>query len=418
MIIPSIDLIQGEAVQLVGGKEKALGAGDPRPIAEQFRIAGEIAVIDLDAAMKKGSNESTIKDLLSIAPCRVGGGIRDVETAVRWLDAGAKKVILGTRAVPEILRELPRGRVIAALDALNGDVVVEGWQETTGRGIIERIEELREFVSGFLVTFVEREGRLQGTNLDQVEAIVRAAGDCRVTIAGGITTSREIAELDRMGADSQVGMALYTGRLDFAESIVAPLSSDRTDGLWPTIVCDESGVALGLCWSNAESVAESVRTGRGVYQSRKRGLWRKGESSGAFQELLAIDLDCDRDALRFVVRQHGAGFCHLERRNCFGPELGIGELFRTLEQRKVSAPAGSYSKRLFEDAELLGKKLLEEAGEVNQANSRREVIEELADLLYFASVRAVGADVRLSEIEEALRRRSLKVTRRPGNAKS
>jgi phosphoribosyl-ATP pyrophosphohydrolase len=417
MIIPSIDLISGEAVQLVGGKEKALGAGDPRPIAASFGLAGEIAVIDLDAAMKKGSNAGVIEELIRIAPCRVGGGIRDVETAIRWLDAGAQKIILGTKAVPEILRELPRERVMAALDAVHGEVVVEAWNEKTGRSILDRMAELKEYVSGFLVTFVEREGRLQGTNIEQVREIVRAAGDCRVTIAGGVSTAAEIAELDRLGADAQVGMALYTGRISLGEAIAAPLTSDRPDGLWPTVVCDESGVLLGLCWSNAESLTAAVSSQGGVYFSRKRGLWKKGETSGATQELLRIDLDCDRDALKFTVRQRGGGFCHLPQRSCFGPGRGLGELFRTLEKRRASAPAGSYSKRLFEDSELLNAKLLEEAGEVNQAQTAEHLQQELADLIYFASVRAVSRGITLSDIEAVLDRRSLHVTRRRGDAK-
>ena len=117
MIIPSIDLMGGNAVQLVEGKEKVLDAGDPGPIADRFGMVGEVAVIDLDAALGRGSNASVIRELLKRAPCRVGGGIRDAGAAIRWLDAGARKVILGTAARPEILRELPRERVIAALDA-------------------------------------------------------------------------------------------------------------------------------------------------------------------------------------------------------------------------------------------------------------------------------------------------------------
>jgi len=162
VIIPSIDLQNGLAVQLVGGKDKALDAGDPRPIAELFGRVGEIAVIDLDAALGTGSNRDTILDLLHRAPCRVGGGIRDADSARFWLDAGARKVILGTAAEPDILDQLPRERVIAALDALDGEVVVEGWTRKTGRGILDRMRELRPYVGGFLVTFVEREGRLAG----------------------------------------------------------------------------------------------------------------------------------------------------------------------------------------------------------------------------------------------------------------
>ena len=144
-----------------------------------------------------------------------------------------------------------------------------------------------------------------GTDLELAKAVVAAAGeDCRVTIAGGVTTAEEIRALDELGADAQVGMALYTGRLDLADAIMAPLVTDRPDGLYPTVVVDERGVCLGLVYSSRESIREAVRRRMGIYQSRARGLWVKGETSGATQELLRIDLDCDRDSPRFVVRQH------------------------------------------------------------------------------------------------------------------
>ena len=233
MIIPSIDLMGGQAVQLVGGKEMAIEAGDPRPIAEKFRLAGDIAVIDLDAALGQGDNRALIEDLVKLAPCRVGGGIRDVETAIRWLDAGADKIILGTAAKPEILSQLPRDRVIAALDAVEGEVVTHGWTTKTGASVENRMAELREFVGGFLVTFVEREGRMQGTDMDATRRLARAAGDAKLTVAGGFTTPEDIAMADEAGADAQVGMALYTGHLDLGDAIAAPLKSDRPDGLWP-----------------------------------------------------------------------------------------------------------------------------------------------------------------------------------------
>ena len=418
MIVPSIDLQGGQAVQLVGGKTLALSAGDPRPIAERFRLAGELAVIDLDAALGTGDNGAVIRDLVRMAPCRVGGGVRSVEKALAWLDLGAVSVILGTMAKPEILRELPRQRVIAALDAVNGEVVVEGWTRGTGATVLDRMRELRDLVGGFLVTFVEREGRLGGTNLEAVSALVEAARPARVTIAGGVTTPEDIAALDRLGADAQVGMALYTGRLDLGDAIAAPLVSDRPDGLWPTVVCDEHGVALGLCYSDAESLREAVRTGRGVYHSRKRGLWVKGESSGAVQTLLNVAPDCDRDALRFTVRQAGRGFCHRDTWTCWGEDRGLPELARRLAARVADAPAGSYTRRLLDDPELLRKKLVEEAQELAAASEPPHVAAEVADLVYFALVAMVRAGVPLSQVEAELDRRALKVHRRPGNAKT
>ena len=417
MIVPSIDLMDGEAVQLVGGRERALSAGPPAPIADRFAVAGEIAVIDLDAALGQGSNREVIEALCERAECRVGGGIRDYETARRWLDAGARRIILGTAAHPELLSRLPRERVIAALDAVDGEVVVEGWRTRTGHGIVERMRELREHVGGFLVTFVEREGRLGGTDLARVGELVAAAGDARVTIAGGVTTADEIAELDRRHADAQVGMALYTGRMELGDAVAAPLVTDRGDGLFATVIVDERGIALGLAWSSADSLREAVRTRRGVYQSRSRGLWVKGESSGSTQDLLRVDLDCDRDALRFTVRQRGPGFCHTGTRTCWGEQRGLGHLARVVTSRVESAPEGSYTRRLLDDPELLAAKLREEAGELAAAELPEEVAWEAADVLYFTLVALARAGVELPAVDKELDRRALKITRRPGDAK-
>lgn len=417
MIVPSIDLQGGSTVQLVGGVEKALDAGDPRVVAERFAPAGTLAVIDLDAAMGVGDNRALVEDLVRRHRVRVGGGIRTVEAARRWLDLGAEAVILGTAARPELLRQLPRERVIAAVDAVNGEVVVEGWTTRTGASLLDTVRSLAPYVGGFLVTFVEREGRLGGTDLRQVPALVAAAGEARVTVAGGVTTAEEVAALDALGVDAQVGMALYTGRLTLGAAVAAPLVSDRPDGLWPTLVCDPHGVALGLAWSNLESLERALETGTGVYWSRRRGLWEKGKTSGAQQRLLRVDLDCDRDALRFVVEQQGAGFCHLETWSCFGNAGGVAALDRTLQARVCSAPAGSYTARLLSDPSLLRAKLMEEAGELMAASGPEDVAAEAADLVYFTLVAAAAGGANLAAIERILDRRALRTTRRKGDAK-
>lgn len=416
MIIPSIDLMGGQAVQLVGGKEHALDAGDPRPIAERFAVAGEVAVVDLDAALGRGSNQRLVRDLLKLAPCRVGGGIRDEKSAIEWLDAGAAKIVLGTAATPELLRQLPPDRVIAALDARDGEVVDQGWTRATGETVLDRMRRLEGLVGGFLVTFVEREGRMGGTALERVPELVDAAGGARVTIAGGVTTAEDVAKLDAMGADAQVGMALYTGRLGLAEAIAAPLTSDRPDGLYPTVVVDELGVALGLAWSDLESLCEAVRLRRGVYKSRSRGLWVKGETSGNGQELIRVDLDCDRDALRFVVRQSGSGFCHRGVRTCWGGVRGLMALPSRIAAGRRSQD--SYTARLLRDPGLLESKLREEAGELAAAGTREDVAREAADVLYFACVAMEKAGVSLADVSEQLAARGLRITRRPGNAKA
>ncbi len=423
MIIPSIDLMDGQTVQLVQGARRVLDAGDPRPIAQRFARVGEIAVVDLDAALSRGSNAELMRDLLKIAPCRVGGGIRDVETAKAWLDAGATKVVLGTAARPEVLRELPRERVVAALDARDGEVVVEGWRTGTGRGIVERMRELRPYVGGFLVTFVETEGTMQGLPAERAAALLDAADGAELVVAGGIREEAEIGALDRMGVHAQVGMALYTGRISLASSLAACLQSDREDGLVPTVVVDELGVALGLAYSSAESLARAIETGNGVYHSRKRGVWEKGATSGATQELLRIDVDCDRDTLRFTVRQHGAGFCHRNTMSCWShgcgrPSLGLASIEQRLGARVRDAEAGSYTARLANDAGLLRAKLLEEAGELAEARDTGSITHEAADVLYFAMTKLAASGVSLAGVARELERRTLRVTRRAGEAKS
>lgn len=477
MIVPSIDLQSGHAVQLVQGERKAIDAGDPRPIAQRFGMVGEIAVIDLDAAMgegAEGSNAAVIKDLLALAPCRVGGGIRDVDTAMRWLDAGARKVILGSAAKPEILSQLPRERTIAAVDCRDGEVVTHGWKQRTGRRVEDVLAELRPHVGGFLVTFVETEGTLSGLNLDRAKAVaeVVCAGDapCSLTVAGGVRDASEVGVLDALGIDAQIGMALYSGRFTLADALAACLTSDRPDGLWPTVVCDERGVALGLAYSNRESLAIALDERRGVYWSRKRGLWRKGETSGQAQELLRVDLDCDRDTLRFITRpvarmspsegsfvaaskqptppassdvssvpwgdsrSSGAAtneaeaasfvppeaFCHLGTRTCWGDDKGWGGLARLARRIASGAPFAdpeSYTARLLREPGLLADKLREECDELLDAGTPRHAAEEAADLLYFALVRMHQAGVHLEDAERVLDRRELKVKRRPGDAK-
>ncbi len=421
MIIPSIDILNGRAVQLRGGKQPPLVAGNPLELAERYGRIGEIAVVDLDAAMGKGSNKQLILRMCERWKVRIGGGIRTLDTALEYLNAGAVRIMIGTSATPEFLSQLPRERLIAALDSRNETLMIEGWTKPAEGTVGDRIRELAPYVGGFLITFIETEGDECGFDLARARRLIEIAGDRRITFAGGAAGGErgiaDIAELDRLGADVQAGTALVRGTLQLVDAFTAPLRTDRPDGLWPTIVCDESGKALGLAYSNRESLSLALRTGSGVYYSRSRGLWTKGEQSGDRQELIRVELDCDRDTLRFIVRQEGTGFCHLKRRTCFDDGYGLEKLFRTISKRMKEAPQGSYTRRLFSDEQLLEAKLREEAQELAQAATREEAVFEAADVLYFALVKVCSAGGTLADVEAELERRSLRVTRRGGDAK-
>jgi len=414
MIVPSIDIMGGRAVQLRRGSEFVLDGGDPTERLDEFSVAGDVAVVDLDAALGQGSNAALIRDLVRRAPCRVGGGIRDLATARRWLDAGAVQLMIGTAATPEFCGALPRERVIAAVDAKRGEVVVDGWRRETGVPVLEQVRALAPVVGGFLFTQVEKEGEMRGFDSAAVAAVVRSAEGARVTAAGGITTAAEVAELDRIGADAQIGMAIYTGKLSLGDAVAAPLVKPLPGDVWPTVVCDEAGHTLGLVWSTRESLARAVAERRGIYWSRSRqSLWVKGETSGNSQQLTRVDVDCDRDALRFTVRQAGVGFCHLSRRSCWESEFDLADLERTLVDRIARPVPGSGTARLLADPELLAAKLREEADELAEAKSSEDAVRETADVFYMALVALARSGGTLADVRAELARRHRALSRRP-----
>lgn len=220
-----------------------------------------------------------------------------------------------------------------------------------------------------------------GANLDN-DVHLAATG-----ALGSPTDFTPIGWLDAARFQAQVPAATAPDAAAVSAALATLLVSDRPDGLWATVVVDERRVSLGLAYTSAESLKEAIGRRRGVYQSRKRGLWVKGETSGTPQDLLEIEVDCDRDTLVFVVHQHGSGYCHRAGLyTCTGPRRGVELLERTLHQRLTNAPEGSYTKRLFDDSELLKSKLVEEAIELAEAVSTSEVTNEAADVLYFAMV--------------------------------
>ncbi|WFD30812.1 trifunctional histidinol dehydrogenase [Malassezia sp. CBS 17886] len=245
-------------------------------------------------------------------------------------------------------------------------------------------------------------------------------------------SSAAAPSVERAAAAARDGAALVVrtdalttdGRgVDYVDALLCMLVSDRSDGLFPTlVVSDTCSASLGLVYSSRASIRASLLTGSAHYESRKRGLWHKGATSGATQRVVGIRLDCDQDAVQFRVEQHAGtqslGFCHLTaRESCFGSVGGLAKLERTLRARMGSAPPGSYTARLFSDAGLLGAKIREEAQELVDATEQDHVAFEAADLLYFALAKCIAAGVGLADVERSLDAKSKKVVRRKGDAK-
>ena len=220
MIIPCIDLMEGKVVQLVQGREKALEGAAPLEMLRLFAAFPEIQVIDLDAALGRGANHAIVEILATRARCRVGGGVRTAERARELVRQGAWRVIVGTAAFAPAMEEIAQAigpeRILIALDSKNGEVVVKGWVESTGLKAEEVISRLEPYCGGFLCTYVDKEGMMQGTDLDWFRRL-RAATAHEITAAGGITTMEDIRALDAMGIHAAVGMAMYTGRLAIAD---------------------------------------------------------------------------------------------------------------------------------------------------------------------------------------------------------
>jgi phosphoribosylformimino-5-aminoimidazole carboxamide ribotide isomerase len=222
MLIPSIDLMGGKIVQLVQGEKKKLEFDDFDYWIERFSKYPVVQVIDLDAARGGGNNRALVKQIVGRLPCQVGGGVRDVETARELLDIGVRKVIVGSALFANgainhnharsLAEALPMPALMFALDSRAGRVAIDGWRTATTMTAFDVIRELEPFCGSFLYTHIDTEGLMGGIPMETIRAI-KSATQRHLVVAGGVTEQREIDELDALGIDAVVGMALYSGKL-------------------------------------------------------------------------------------------------------------------------------------------------------------------------------------------------------------
>ncbi|GHT64050.1 hypothetical protein FACS1894110_02960 [Spirochaetia bacterium] len=430
MVVASIDVQDGKVVQLKQGSELILQRDNAVELAEEFDRYGEVAVIDLDAAMNKGSNIEMIKPLLRKAECRVGGGIRTPEQAKELVSLGAQKIILGSAAFRDpakkgsgiaggefkvntefleaMVKKISRERIIVAVDARNGEIVVDGWKTPTALKLIDAAKAVEPYAAELLFTCVEREGTMTGIDLEPVRAL-REAVSCSITVAGGVTTLEEIEAIAALGCDVQLGMALYTGKINLADAFVRSLNWKKAEGgMLPVIAQAPDGQVLMTGFADREVVAETFKRGNLCFHSRTRNkLWMKGENSGNTLKLQRLRADCDRDAILAVVEPAGP-VCHTGAFSCFTQDRRYTwEFLQSIITERFRNPApGSYTATL--DDELVREKVMEEADEVCTAKTHDEVVWEAADLLYFTTVLMTRAGVSVAEVLQELDRRHKK----------
>jgi phosphoribosylformimino-5-aminoimidazole carboxamide ribotide isomerase len=226
VIIPCIDLMDGKVVQLVQGRDKALEVASADEMLGRFAAFPEIQLIDLDAALGRGSNDTLVRGIAGKCVARVGGGVRSVERARTLVEQGARKVIVGTACfdadgvrrgfLSELAGAIGPERVVVALDSKGGRIVVKGWREATRFGAEDVIQALEPYCGGFLCTYVDKEGMMQGTDLAWFRRL-RSATRLEITAAGGVTTMEDVRALLAMDVHAALGMAIYTGRLSLTE---------------------------------------------------------------------------------------------------------------------------------------------------------------------------------------------------------
>ncbi|MDR1209644.1 MAG: bifunctional phosphoribosyl-AMP cyclohydrolase/phosphoribosyl-ATP diphosphatase HisIE [Clostridiales bacterium] len=444
-IYPAIDIRGGRCVRLKQGDFSRATEffDDPADAARAWIAAGAsyLHVVDLDGAKGgAGVNGGAVARIAALrAPVQTGGGVRTLSDIEDRLALGVSRVIIGTAAVrdPAFVSEAVRlfgDKIAVGVDARDGFVATHGWLKTSGVRAVTFCQDMaRRGVSAIIYTDISRDGMMSGMNAEATAEIIRACPGVGVVASGGVSSMDDLAAAERIGAAGAIiGRALFDGAIDLAEAVRVyeggilpepakfrpepakfwPESAKfrqeipeeirfGADGLIPAVAADaETNEVLMLAYMNAESLALTLETGFAHYYSRsRRSLWKKGETSGHTQRVRAVRYDCDGDAILLAVEQTGAA-CHTGSRSCFFRSIGgdaappttaaLADLYRVVSDRRGNPSDGSYTSALFSGGiDRILKKVGEEAAETIIAaknRDKREVVYEVADLLYHLTV--------------------------------
>ncbi len=458
-IYPAIDILDGKCVRLKRGdySQKTIYKDDPLGVAQEWVKQGAefIHIVDLEGA-KTGDmpNFDVISKIINSvsAKIEVGGGIRNMDAIDRYMNAGAYKVILGTGALknPAFVRAAVQKydeHIAVGIDAKDGKVAVSGWMDVSTIDAIEFAKEMEKIgVKTIIYTDISTDGMLAGPNIKDVGKLVDSVAT-KVVASGGVSNLRDITSLRDVGAEGVIiGKALYTKDINLRQAIAAvkipeedvkPVDNNNEkiikdlkfdeNGLIPAIAQDSvSGEILMLAYMNEDSVKATLKTGHATYFSRSRQqLWEKGATSGNYQEVMDMYVDCDKDAVVIKVKQIGNA-CHTNHHSCFYRKIKNGKLqeiktgtsakpgilydiYNVIVDRVKNPRSGSYTNYLFDKGiDKMLKKVGEEASEVIIASKnyvKSEVQYEVADLLYHLSVVLVEEGLTWDDIFVELQKR-------------
>lgn len=479
-IIPTIDISRGRAVLVCEGKV-TMDNGDPLERADLLSINSDFQIVDLDRAGEIGDNSKLIKQICLKYPCYVAGGIRNYEIASDFLNNNAKRIVVSTALNKDFISKIPKDRLIIAFDIDEEfNLYKRGRKELTKENLFDKIKELHEHISFITITFHYFEGKGKGTDIEKIKIIKQFIEEnsfkIRVAVAGGINSLQEISEIINMGITPQFGLGLWKKNFTLGEIYANIMNYSKMENLYhfkeqgkptlfPVVILNSIGQLLGLTYTDFNGIKESIDNNKCVFYSRERQCrWLKGETSGNFQKLLKVGLNCDRTALIFKV-QDGYNFCHLEQVSCFNfndytskgilfLEKNIKEAIEdksfenTYEQTpenhftqenydcgcftkkidncnlnqkslecktelQVQKEKVSYTKLISKNKKAQIAKILEEANEICFANceNKENLIHEISDLIYFLVLYCLSNNVNISEILNELNKRNYKITK-------
>ena len=351
-LYPAIDIKDGQCVRLKKGlfNEVTVYSDKPYEIAMEFEKAGAqfIHTVDLDGALKgHGVNAETIRKICESVsiPVQMGGGIRTLDNIQEVLDLGVSRVIIGTKAVdnPDFIKEailrFGAEKIVVGVDAKDGLVAIEGWEKVSDKTALSLALAMKELgVKTIVYTDISKDGMLSGPNVSQTKLLSDKTG-INIIASGGMSCMDDLENINNAGIHGAIiGKAIYEKCIDLSlavakyesgrvytdscrkEHISLNFKDFKTDlnGLVPVVVQDYiTNEVLMLAYMNEESFNKTIETGLMTYYSRSRNeIWIKGLTSGHFQYVSSLDIDCDKDTILAKVRQVGAA-CHTGNKSCF-----------------------------------------------------------------------------------------------------